>query len=320
VPPEVFSKKIYYTEDARNKITKGVTAMYEVARAAYGPKAGNVMYEHNWPVGAAKISRDGVTNLKKVTLEDRAENMVAKAVLQASEKNNAVAGDGTTAVAILTYHLYMAGRKLVASGHNQMEVSAKITRTAEQAIDYIESVKKELTDEDLLSVAKVSSGDDAIAQLLASTVKEVGSEGGVTVEEHSGLGVYAEVIDGFYMRKGFTDVRLLKDGGSLSSDFEKAPILLTNKVISEQREIATIVNTIVAEGHKELLILGEVIHDALEFLVKNKSNIMVTVAGIPATAGMKRRCYDSNREYFHYYGGRGIKVCDRWRNSFLTFY
>lgn len=261
--------------------------MYEVARAAFGPKAGNVMYEHNWPVGAAKISRDGVTNLKKVTLEDRAENMVAKAVLQASEKNNAVAGDGTTAVAILTYHLYMAGRKLVASGHNQMEVSAQITRTAEQALEYIDSIKKDLSPEDLLSVAKVSSGDDAIAELLANTVQEVGSEGGVTVEEHSGLGVYAEVIDGFYMRKGFTDVRLLKDGGSLSSDFEKCPILLTNKVISDQREIATIVNKIVSEGHKELLILGEVIHDALEFLVKNKSNIMVTVAGIPATAGMK---------------------------------
>ncbi len=119
--PDLFPKLVLKGDDARQKIVNGVTAMYEVARAAYGPKAGNVMYEHNWPVGAAKISRDGVTNLKKVTLADRAENIVAKAVLQASEKNNAVAGDGTTAVAILTYHLYMAARKLVASGHNQMK-------------------------------------------------------------------------------------------------------------------------------------------------------------------------------------------------------
>lgn len=286
--PDVFPKKIYEGDAARQKITNGVTVMYEVAKAAYGPKAGNVMYEHNWPVGASKISRDGVTNLEKVTLSDRAENIAAKAVLQASKKNNAIAGDGTTAVAILTYHLYTAGRKLVASGHNQMEVAKMIEDTAEKALEYIDTVKQPLTDGDLLNVAKVSSGDDGIAELLANTVIEVG-EGGITVEEHSGLGVYAEVIDGFYMRKGFTDVRLIKDGGTLSSDFENVPILLCDKVISEAREMATIINKVAGAGYKEILILGEVIHDALEFLVKQRSSnvIISTVAGIPATSGMK---------------------------------
>lgn len=286
--PDLFPKTVIYDDEARTKITNGVTAMYKVAKAAYGPKAGNVMYEHNWPVGAAKISRDGVTNLEKVTLRDRAENIVAKAVLQASKKNNAIAGDGTTAVTILTYHLYMAARKLVASGHNQMEVARMIEETAEKALEYIDSIKQPLSEGDLLAVAKVSSGDDGIAQLLANTVNEVG-EGGITVEEHSGLGVYAEVIDGFYMRKGFTDVRLVKDGGSLSSDFENVPIFLVDKVLSEAREAATIVNKIVGAGHKEVLILGEVIHDALEFLVKQHGAgiITATVAGIPATAGMK---------------------------------
>ncbi len=313
--PDLFPKLVLKGDDARQKIVNGVTAMYEVARAAYGPKAGNVMYEHNWPVGAAKISRDGVTNLKKVTLADRAENIVAKAVLQASEKNNAVAGDGTTAVAILTYHLYMAARKLVASGHNQMEVSQMINDTSEKALEYVDSVKKDLSDGDLLAVAKVASGDEGIAELLTNTVKEVG-EGGVTVEEHSGLGVYAEVIDGFYMRKGFTDVRLIKDGGSLSSDFEKCPILLANKVISDQREIATIINKIAGAGHKELLILGEVIHDALEFLVKNKSNIVCTVAGIPATSGMKSIVLDDVAVLT---GGRVYEQADSASNFDLDY-
>lgn len=263
--------------------------MYEVARAAYGPKAGNVMYEMNWPSGAAKISRDGVTNLEKVTLNDRAANMVAKTVLQASKKNNAVAGDGTTAVTILAYHLYTYAYKLVAAGHNQMDVARMIDETAQKALEYVNSIKQELSEEDLLSVAKVASGDDAIAELLANTVKEVGDEGGVTVEEHTGLGVYAEVIDGFYMRKGFSDVRTLKDGGSLSSDFENVPILLVDKIVSDKREMATIINKIKGAGHNEVLILGEVIHDALEFLVHERAskNIIATVAGIPATAGMK---------------------------------
>lgn len=262
--------------------------MYEVARAAYGPKGGNVMYEHSWPVGAAKISRDGVTNLDKVTLADRAANMVAKTVLQASKRNNAVVGDGTTAVAILTYHLYTAGYKLVSAGHNQMEVADMINKTASIALKYIDSVKQDLTDDDLLAVARVSCGDDAIAEMLAAAVKEVG-EGGITVEEHSGLGVYAEVIDGFYMRKGFTDVRLLKDGGSLTSDFENVPIFLVDKVLSEGREMATILNKIRGAGHKEILILGEVIHDALELLANERANknIIATVAGIPAHSGMK---------------------------------
>lgn len=263
--------------------------MYNVAKAAYGPRAGTVMYENNWPVGGSKVSRDGVTNLRKVTVKDRAVNIVVKAVLQASERNNAVVGDGTTAAAILTYHMYMAARKLVGAGYNPMDVAKMIDETATKAIDYVDSVKQELTEEDLLAVANVSSGDPEIAKMLADTVKEVGNEGGVTVEEHGGLGVYAEVIDGFYIRKGFADVRLVKDGGSLASDFENVPIFLTDKIISEAREIATIIAKVKQAGYKEILILGEVIHDAMEQLVKerNSKTIIPTVAGIPATAGMK---------------------------------
>lgn len=287
--PDLFAKDIIYDEEARDKITQGIQIMYEVARAAYGPKAGNVLYEHNWPIGAAKLSRDGVTNLKKVTIRDRAANIAAKAVLQASEKNNAVAGDGTTAVALLTYHLYMAGRKLIGNGYNQMEVARMIDETAEKALEYIDSVKQPLTNEDLLAVAKVSSGDDGIAELLANIVQEVG-EGGVTVEEHFGLGVYGEVIEGFYMRKGFTDARLVKDFGALSSDFEKVPIFLSDRVITDAKEMAQIVAKIKNHGHKELLILGEVTHGALEYLVTERNSpngLLSTLAGIPATAGMK---------------------------------
>jgi chaperonin GroEL len=287
--PDLIPRDIISGDDARAKISEGATLMYNVAKAAYGPRAGTVMYENNWPVGGSKVSRDGVTNLRKVTVKDRAVNIVVKAVLQASERNNAVVGDGTTAAAILTYHMYMAARKLVGAGYNSMDVSRMIEETSVKAIEYIDSIKQPLNEKDLLAVATVSSGDEEIAKLLADTVKEVGSEGGVTVEEHSGLGVYAEVIDGFYMRKGFTDVRLIKDGGSLSSDFENVPIFLTDKIISEAREMATIIAKIKQAGHKEVLILGEVIHDAMEQLVKerNSKTIIPTVAGIPATAGMK---------------------------------
>lgn len=287
--PELLPRNILFDEEAHDKIARGAELMYKTAKTSYGPKAGNIMYEHNWPVGGAKISRDGVTNLRKVADKDRTANMTCKVILQASEKNNAVAGDGTTAVAILAYHFYTEGRKLVAAGHNRMEVSEKIEETAEKAIEYIDSIKKELEPGDLLSVARVACGNEGIAELLAKTVEEVGSEGGVTVEEHAGLGVYGEVIDGFYMRKGFTDVGLVKDKGSLSSDFENVPILLLDKTISEAKEMAVIINKVRGAGHTELLILGEVMHDALDFLNKQRSGdvIIPTLSAIPATAGMK---------------------------------
>lgn len=263
--------------------------MYQVAKAAYGPRAGTVMYENNWPIGGSKVSRDGVTNLRKVTVKDRAVNMVAKAVLQASERNNAVVGDGTTAATILTYHLYITARKLVGSGYNPMDVSRMIDETSKKAIEYIDEIKTPFDEKDLLAVASVSSGDDEIAKLIYNTVIEVGSTGGITVEEHGGLGVYAETIEGFYLRKGFSDVRLVKDGGNLSSDFENVPIFLCDKILSDPREMATIIARIKQAGHKELLILGEVIHDANELLVKerNGKSLIATVANIPATAGMK---------------------------------
>ena len=287
--PELLPKDILFDNDAHAKIARGVEVVYKVAKSAYGPKAGNVMYEMNWPVGSAKISRDGVTNIRQISLPDRTENMAVKAVRVASEKNNSAVGDGTTAVGLLVYYYYTEGRKLVAAGHNQMAIAKSIQDSAIKAIEYIDSVKYDITEEDLLAVARVSSGDDAIAELLANTVKAVGTEGGITVEEHAGLGVYADVIDGFYMRKGFSNVNLIKDGATLSSDFENVPILLLDKYVSDGKEMALICNKVKGAGFSELLILGDVVNDAMEFLERQRGagTIIATVAGIPASSGMK---------------------------------
>jgi chaperonin GroEL len=287
--PDLLAKDVYFDNDAHVKVANAVNMVLQTAQAAYGPLSSNAMLEQNWPVGKPKFSHDGVTNLKKLASKDRAENTTIKALVQASEKNNASVGDGTTAAAMLACHFYLEARKLIAAGHHRMHVARMVEETAEKAIEYVDSVKKDLSEDDLLNVARVSCSDDAIAELLTNTVKEVGSEGGITVEEHSGLGVYAEAIEGFYMRKGFTDVRLLKDGGTLSSDFERVPILLLEKMVTDAKEMAAIINKVKGAGHDEVLILGDVMHDALEFLVRQRSgNIIIpTLAGIPATSGMK---------------------------------
>lgn len=292
--PTILFRDVTSGEELDSKVKQGVQAVYDVAKAAYGPGAGNVLLEQSY--GDPKLSRDGVTNVQKVFLKDHVANMAARVVIQASKKNNQTVGDGTTAAVILAYHLYNAARKLVAAGNNRMSVARSIEQAADKAVEYIESVSHEVTAEQLLDVAKVSCGDDALGELIADTVNEVGSESGVLVEEHHGLGVYNEIIDGFYMRKGFTDFRLIEDYAGLKSSFTKVPILLLGKTITEGREMKAILERVMSSGHNRLVILGDVMGDALDILVRRRvdftrtngaEGLIPTLVSIPATAGMK---------------------------------
>lgn len=274
-------------EQRDSRIRQGVNAVYQVAKAAYGPKAGNVLIEQSW--GDPKLSRDGVTNVQKVFLEDHVSNMAARVIVQASKKNNQTVGDGTTLAVILASHFYNEARKLVAAGFNRMEVARKIAQSAESAVEQIEKMSKSITDEELLNVAKVSCGDDGLGELIADTVSAVGSESGVIVEEHGGVGVYNEIIDGFYMRKGFNDFRLVEDFGAMKSDFTNAPVLLLGKTITEGKEMRVILDKIVAAGHNKVLIMGDVLNEAMDVLVRRRVEgaAVPTLVSIPATAGMK---------------------------------
>jgi chaperonin GroEL len=289
--PSIPYRDIITGEEYQRRAAEGVAAVYEVAKAAYGPGAGNVLLENSYHMRDPLLSRDGVTNLQRIFLKDSVSNMVARTIIQASKKNNQTVGDGTTAVTILAAHLYNQGRKLVTGGYNRMEVSRMIEDSAVQAVKYVESISKKVADNELVHVAKVSCGDDALGELISDTLLEVGSEGGVTVEEHTGLGVYNEVIDGFYMRKGFSDLRLVEDMSSLSSDFVNVPILLLGKTITEAKEMRSILDRIVAAGHTKMIILGDVMQEALDVLVRrrvdSKGQVTPTLAAIPATAGMK---------------------------------
>lgn len=287
--PEITPRDILYGEDAHTKINYGVETVYNVARAAFGAKAGNVLYEQNWPVGSAKLSRDGVTNLKKVYLKDRTANLAARVIVQASEKNNSTVGDGTTAVAILARNLYQKGRLLVAAGHNRMWVAHQMDLAAQYALDSIDFIKQPISKNDLELVAKVSCGDEGLGALIADTIVAVGENGGITVEEHAGLDVYNEVIDGFFMKKGFSDPRLVQNGSTMSCDFKNVPILLLEKHITNGREMAMLLSKIRGAGYNELVIVGEVSQDALVVLLRMRAEgaMVPTVVGIPAQAGAR---------------------------------
>lgn len=285
--PQKRYRQVIYGQELENRMDKGVDAVYHVARSAYGPKAGNVLISHDW--GGPRLSRDGVTNVTKVLpLNDTISNDTAEVLVQASKKNNQTVGDGTTATVLLAAQFYREGRKLIASGHNRMEVSRSITEAADKAIEQVENMGRKINDDELLDVAKVSCGDDAIGALIADTVTAVGSDGGVMVEEHSGLGIYNDIIDGMYMRRGFTDLRLVDDFTAMASNFTNAPIMLLGKTITDGKEMKGLLDRM--GQHQKFVILGDVGNEALDVLLRARieRQIVATLVAIPATAGMKQ--------------------------------
>lgn len=269
----------------QEKIARASEQIYKVAKAAYGPKAGNVVlgFKH----GAPLLSRDGVTNIKRVKLADAVEDDIAQVIMQASEKNNQKVGDGTTAVVILTHHLLQAARKLESKGLNPMEIAEKLKDAERIAIDYINSVKKKSSDEYLQKIATVSAGDPALGAMIADILQEVGVDGGVMIEQYEGLGVHNEIIDGFYFHNGYKDTALINDQASNQSNHHDVPILISNKVFNTEVEIGEVLNKIAQAGYKEIIIIGEVNNLALETLrlSRAKGILLAVPVDPPYTVG-----------------------------------
>ena len=229
-----------------NKLASGVEKIYEVAKAAYGPGAGNVLLEVNY--GHPQVSRDGVNNVRKVYLPDPIENMAARTIVLASEASNRKVGDGTTAAVILSYHLYQEARKLIGSGHKRMEVSRLIQSTAASVISQIDAMKRDVKESELKHVATISAGDPALGAMISDSIGAVGQDGGIIVETFDGAGVYSEVIEGFYYRKGFSHELLINSPSTRESRVEDADILITDKPMRTMADIAPIIDAVVKKA------------------------------------------------------------------------
>lgn len=276
------------------RISRGVATAYRVAKAAYGPGASNVIIE--LPYGDPTVSRDGATNLKRVRLPDALENAAFQIIRQASDKNNMKVGDGTTAVAILAYHLYQDARKLIAAGKNRMQVAKLLKDTAVEVLAQLDAMKITVDDKTLQHVAKISAGDEAIGQMIADVIGKVGLDGGVTVEDFPGVGIYSDLVDGFYFRKGFTNVNLINDPTNLESRHTNADILLSEKRLNTTADIAPILDKIIAHSGtgKELVLIGDVSEEVLGLLLLNrlKGIVNVTVVDLPVYGAIRSLTFE----------------------------
>lgn len=283
------SRTIIYDKDLDSDLSEGVEKVYQVAKACYGPAAGNALIELNY--GFPMSSRDGVTNLRKTYLKNAVQNMAARTLVQASEKNNKLVGDGTTGVVILAYHLYQEAQKLIGSGHNRMEISRKLKEVGNKVIKSIDDLKIETTPELSRFVAKVSASDEAIGDMIADVIERVGLDGNIIVEEFDGIGSYDEEVEGFYFRKGFTNEFLVNNLTALESRMNDVDIFITEKSLKTGADIAPILEKIVGQAGNgaEVLIIGEVTDEALATLALNKVEkaIYPTLVDVPVYGPMR---------------------------------
>ena len=269
------AKKIFYADQARDKVLSGAKQLYDAVKVTFGPKGQNVVIEKSY--GNPTITHDGVTVAEAVDLgsteANLGEQIGAKLIKSAAQKLNKVAGDGTTTVTVLTYNILNEANKLIAAGVNPMELRKGIEQAGQEIVEKINQTAEKIAGDDkkVAEVATISAGDPEIGKLIADVISKIGKDGIVTVEAGQGLEMEQEIVEGFSYDKGYSSPFFVTDVNRQEAVFDKPLILLTDKKISTSSEILPILEKVAQSGHKDLVIIAEEVSgEALSLLVLNK--------------------------------------------------
>lgn len=289
------SKKVFYDEDARKRVLGGAEILYNAVKTTMGPKGRNVVIGKGF--GHPTVTHDGVTVAKGVEIADVDDETLgykvgAELIKQAANKMNDVAGDGTTTVTVLTYHILNEANKLIAAGHNPMQLRKGLEAAASDVIKGLGKLKEDIAGKKnrVAEVATISAGDAEIGQLIADVIEKVGKDGVVTVEEGQGLALESEVVEGFTFDRGFVSAYMVTDTTRMEAVFEKPSILITDKKIASVQELLPVLEKLAQTGKKELVIIAEDLEgEALATLVLNKLKGVFNTVAIKAPAFGDRR-------------------------------
>lgn len=263
------AKEIQFGEDVRRKLEAGVDKLANTVKVTLGPKGRNVLLERSF--GAPLITNDGVTIARDVDLEDPYENMGAQLVKEVSTKTNDAAGDGTTTATLLAQIIVKEGLKNVAAGANPMILRRGMQGAVDVAVEELKSISKAVeSKENIAQVASVSAGEDEIGQYIADAMEKVGKEGVITVEESKSMGTTLEVVEGMQFDRGYLSAYMVNDTEKMEAALSNPYILITDKKISNIQEILPILEQIVQQGRKLLIIADDVEGEALATIVLNK--------------------------------------------------
>src|ERR1051325_10889555 len=283
------AKEIVYTESARNLILAGVNALADAVKVTLGPKGRNVVIEKSF--GSPTVTKDGVTVAKEIELENRFENMGAQMVREVASKTSDIAGDGTTTATVLAQAIYREGSKLVAAGHNPMEIKRGVDKAVECLTDALKKMAKQTKDpKEIAQVGTISAnGDKEIGEKLAQAMEKVGKEGVITVEESRTAETLLEVVEGMQFDRGYLSPYFVTDPERMEAVLDNPLILIHEKKISSMKALLPLLEQVAKMGKPMLIIAEDVEGEALATLVVNKLRGTLNIGAVKAPGFGDRR-------------------------------
>lgn len=276
------AKQILYKEDARNALKRGVDKVADAVKITIGPRGRNVVLDKGY--GAPQVTNDGVTIAKEVTLSDKFENMGAEIVKEVASKTNEVAGDGTTTSVVITQALVEAGFEKTLMGANPMGIRKGIEAATGDAVAVLKAMAKPIkTDQEIEQVATISAESNEIGKIIRDTIKKVGKDGVVTVEESQSFGIESEVVEGLEFDKGYISHYFVTNTERMEAEYRDPAILITDRKVSVIKDILPILEKLAQSGKKDLVLIAEDVDgEALTTFVLNKLRGSFNVLAIKA--------------------------------------
>ncbi len=283
------AKEVRFSDDARQRMFKGVNVLANAVKATLGPKGRNAVLEKSF--GAPTVTKDGVSVAKEIELKDKFENMGAQMVKEVASNTSDEAGDGTTTATVLAQAIIREGLKAVSSGRNPMDIKRGIDKGVTAAVDELKKLSKPCKDSKAIAqVGTISANaDESIGKTIAEAMEKVGKEGVITVEEGSGLANELEVVEGMQFDRGYLSPYFINNQQNQTTELEKPVILLVDKKISNIRELLPLLEGVAKSGRPLLVIAEDIEGEALATLVVNNIRGILKVAGVKAPGFGDRR-------------------------------
>jgi chaperonin GroEL len=287
------AKKVFYDDDARRRVLEGARILYDAVKTTMGPKGRNVVISKSY--GNPTVTHDGVTVAKGVEIADVDDETLgykvgAELIKQAANKMNDVAGDGTTTVTVLTYHILNEANKLIAAGHNPMLLRKGLEAAAHDVLNNLKGEDIKSDKKRVAQVATISAGDAEIGELIANVIDKVGKDGVVTVEEGQGLALESEVVEGFTFDKGFVSPYMVTDPARMEAVYDKPAVVITDKKISSIQEFLPLLEKLAQAGKKDLVLIAEDVDgEALGTLILNRLKGVFNTLAVKAPSFGDRR-------------------------------
>jgi chaperonin GroEL len=283
------AKQLIFDEEARRSLKKGIDVLAGAVKSTLGPKGRNVALDKKF--GAPNVTHDGVTVAKEIQLENPFENMGAQLLKEAATRTNDVAGDGTTTATVLAQAIVNEGLKNLAAGANPMQLKQGIDKGTEAIVEHIrKSAVPVDTRKEIAQIASISAADEQIGELIAEVMDRVGKDGVITVEESRGINFEVEYVEGMQIDKGYISAYFVTNTEKMEASLENSYILITDKKISAVQDILPIIEKIVQQGRREVVIIAEDVDgEALATLVVNKLRGILNVLAVKAPGFGDRR-------------------------------